>query len=57
MNDELLISKISEVLLKDENADIFECLDCGKKFEREKIEQFILHQITEQHFDYEKYKK
>ena len=36
---------------------IYECLNCKEKFDGNKVEYFIKHQIDCKHYEYTKYKK
>lgn len=58
MDDETLISGIKSILMGDSLSDItFVCTNCNKEFECTKVGDFIMHQISNKHFDYEKIHK
>lgn len=55
------ISKLIEKIKKFWNAktsdNIFECLNCGEKFDGIRVDYFIKHQLDYKHWDARKYKK
>jgi len=52
-----LIEKIKNVWDDKISNYIFKCLNCGEKFDGNRAEYFIKHQIDSKHFDYTKSKK
>lgn len=50
--------KIKKIITPEKSFHyIYECLNCGEKFDGKRVEYFIKHQINSKHFDYTKSKK
>ena len=52
-----LKEKISKVLNDKVSNYVYECVNCGKKYDGTHVEKFIQHQIDYQHFESTKYRK
>ncbi len=54
----IIISMIRELFTFEKSSNyIFECLNCGEKFDGIRVDYFIKHQIDYKHWDARKFKK
>lgn len=53
-----IINYIKEAFTFPKSSEfIYECINCGEKFDGKTVEYFIKHQIDLKHFDARKYRK